>query len=57
MLNVGRIYLDHLLAREKYDEAGKLCLKILGRNKRLWEEEVRKIFPLLQNDSNAISCQ
>jgi len=44
MLDVGRIYLDHLLAREKYDEAGKLCLKVLGRNKKLWEEEVREIF-------------
>ncbi|XP_019888291.2 vacuolar protein sorting-associated protein 41 homolog isoform X1 [Ooceraea biroi] len=42
MLNVGRIYLDHLLACEQYDEAGKLCLKILGRDKKLWEEEVYK---------------
>lgn len=40
LVNVGRIYLDHLLACEKYDEAGKLCLKVLGRNKKLWEEEV-----------------
>lgn len=44
VLDVGRIYLDHLLAYEKYDEAGKLCLKILGRNKKLWEEEVRILF-------------
>ncbi|XP_020282011.1 vacuolar protein sorting-associated protein 41 homolog isoform X2 [Pseudomyrmex gracilis] len=42
VLDVGRIYLDHLLACEKYDEAGKLCLKVLGRNKKLWEEEVYK---------------
>jgi len=47
VLDVGRIYLDHLLACEKYDEAGKLCLKVLGRNKKLWEEEVRDI---MQND-------
>lgn len=40
LVNVGRIYLDHLLASEKYDEAGKLCLKVLGRDKNLWEEEV-----------------
>lgn len=40
LLNVGRIYLDHLLACERYDEAGKLCLKVLGRDKKLWEEEV-----------------
>ncbi|XP_070520756.1 vacuolar protein sorting-associated protein 41 homolog isoform X2 [Cardiocondyla obscurior] len=42
VLDVGRIYLDHLLACEKYDEAGKLCLKVLGRSKKLWEEEVYK---------------
>lgn len=40
VLDVGRIYLDNLLACEKYDEAGKLCLKVLGQNKKLWEEEV-----------------
>jgi len=40
---VGHIYLDHLSACEKYDEAGRLCLKVLGRNKKLWEEEVRDI--------------
>lgn len=42
LVNVGRIYLDHLLACKKYDEAGKLCLRILGRDKKLWEEEVYK---------------
>jgi len=47
VLDVGRIYLDHLLACGRYDEAGKLCLKVLERNKKLWEEEVRDI--MLQN--------
>ncbi|XP_012058286.1 PREDICTED: vacuolar protein sorting-associated protein 41 homolog [Atta cephalotes] len=42
VLDVGRIYLDHLLACGRYDEAGKLCLKVLERNKKLWEEEVYK---------------
>ncbi|CAL7933383.1 unnamed protein product [Xylocopa violacea] len=42
LINVGRVYLDHLLACGKYDEAGKLCLKILGKDKKLWEEEVYK---------------
>ncbi|KAG7210413.1 hypothetical protein KM043_011945 [Ampulex compressa] len=42
LVNVGRVYLDHLLACGKYDEAGKLCLKVLGKNKKLWEEEVYK---------------
>lgn len=30
LLQVGRAYLDHLLFEQKFDEAGKLCLKILG---------------------------
>ncbi|XP_017884665.1 vacuolar protein sorting-associated protein 41 homolog isoform X2 [Ceratina calcarata] len=42
LVNVGRVYLDHLLTCEKYDEAGKLCLKILGKDRKLWEEEVYK---------------
>lgn len=54
VLYVGRTYLDHLLICEKYDEAGKLCLKVLGRDKKLWEEEVKKILLLLcmQHDCN-----
>lgn len=40
LIYVGRVYLDHLLASGKYAEAGKLCLKVLGRDKKLWEEEV-----------------
>ncbi|XP_031367642.1 vacuolar protein sorting-associated protein 41 homolog isoform X1 [Apis dorsata] len=42
LVDVGRVYLDHLLGCGKYDEAGKLCLKILGKDKKLWEEEVYK---------------
>ncbi|OAD57320.1 Vacuolar protein sorting-associated protein 41 like protein [Eufriesea mexicana] len=42
LVNVGRVYLDHLLDCEKYNEAGKLCLKIFGKDKKLWEEEVYK---------------
>lgn len=40
LIYVGRVYLDHLLSHGKYDEAGKLCLKVLGRDKALWEVEV-----------------
>jgi hypothetical protein len=29
---VGKAYLDHLLFEQKYDEAGQLCLKILGES-------------------------
>ncbi|XP_015111621.1 vacuolar protein sorting-associated protein 41 homolog [Diachasma alloeum] len=42
LINVGRVYLDHLLTSQQYEEAGKLCLKVLGRDKKLWEEEVYK---------------
>lgn len=30
LFQVGRAYLDHLLSVSKFNEAGKLCLKILG---------------------------
>lgn len=42
VLSVGRSYLDHLLSLNKYHQAAKLCVKILGKDKRLWEEEVFK---------------
>jgi len=32
LLQVGRAYLDHLLFEQKFDEAGQLCLKILGES-------------------------
>lgn len=40
--SIGIAYLDNLLNRGLYDTAGKLCLKIFGRNKALWEEEIFK---------------
>lgn len=40
--SVGIAFLDHLLSRKLYNTAGKLCLKIFGRNKALWEEEIFK---------------
>lgn len=39
---VGIAYLDHLLNRGLYDMAGKLCLKIFGRKKTLWEDQIYK---------------
>lgn len=42
VLEVGRSYIDYLLSKEEYDKAGELCLKILGKDKKLWEEEVYK---------------
>ncbi|CAG2062815.1 unnamed protein product [Timema podura] len=42
LVEVGRAYLDHLLAKNKFDDAGKLCLKIYGNNKLLWKDDVFK---------------
>lgn len=42
LINVGRVYLDYLLKTKNYNDAGKLCLKLFGRDKKLWEDEVYK---------------
>ncbi|EDV54271.2 uncharacterized protein Dere_GG21404 [Drosophila erecta] len=42
VLSVAKLYINHLLALKKYDDAAKLCLRILGNDKDLWEEEVFK---------------
>lgn len=42
LVSVARLYLDHLLAAERYDEAAKLCADAFGNDKVLWEEEVFK---------------
>lgn len=43
-----RLYLDHLLSQEQYDEAAKLCLQAFGNDKILWEEEVFKFVKVQQ---------
>ncbi|XP_015836358.1 vacuolar protein sorting-associated protein 41 homolog isoform X2 [Tribolium castaneum] len=40
--SVGIDYLDHLLSREMYDEAGKLCMKIFGKDSNTWEDQIYK---------------
>nr|XP_016931350.1 vacuolar protein sorting-associated protein 41 homolog isoform X5 [Drosophila suzukii] len=40
--SVARLYISHLLALKQYEGAAKLCLRMLGNNKVLWEEEVFK---------------
>ncbi|KAH8262946.1 hypothetical protein KR044_002288, partial [Drosophila immigrans] len=40
--NHFRLYINHLLTLKKYEDAAKLCLRVLGNNKALWEEEVFK---------------
>ncbi|XP_026285245.1 vacuolar protein sorting-associated protein 41 homolog [Frankliniella occidentalis] len=39
---VGQAYLNHLLEQREFQQAGELCQKILGTEKRLWESEVFK---------------
>lgn len=41
-VSVARLYLDHLLASGKYEDAAQLCLQAFGNDKQLWEEEVYK---------------
>ncbi|KAL5273462.1 VPS41 family protein [Megaselia abdita] len=48
MISVARLNVDHLLRQGKYDEAAKLCLRALGNNKSLWEEEVYKFLQYKQ---------
>ena len=47
-LGVGRQYLDHLLASANFAAAGALCPKILGRDRKLWQEEVFKFAGVAQ---------
>lgn len=42
LVSVARLYLDHLLAVGRYDDAAKLCQQAFGDDKVLWEEEVFK---------------
>lgn len=47
-IEVTRLYVDHLLAQESYDEAAQLCLRVFKNNKELWEEEVYKFVKVKQ---------
>lgn len=40
--SVGIDYLDHLLSRGMFDNAGRLGLKIFGKNPSLWEDQIYK---------------
>ncbi|KAH8400621.1 hypothetical protein KR222_008734, partial [Zaprionus bogoriensis] len=42
LISVARLYINHLLTLKQYEDAAKLCLRVLGNNKTLWEEEVFK---------------
>ena len=45
---IGKAYLNNLLEGGYYDEAGHLCVKILGKRKDSWEEEIYKFAKIQQ---------
>lgn len=47
-IQVTRLYVDHLLSQQRYEEAAKLCLRVFENNKDLWEEEVYKFVKVKQ---------
>ncbi|ALC40404.1 lt [Drosophila busckii] len=42
LLSIARLYINYLLTLKQYEDAAKLCLRVLGNDKALWEEEVFK---------------
>ncbi|XP_072009383.1 vacuolar protein sorting-associated protein 41 homolog isoform X1 [Engystomops pustulosus] len=40
VLDIGLAYITHLVEKGDYDTAARKCQKILGKNMKLWEEEV-----------------
>lgn len=48
LISVARLYLDHLLAQNQYEEAAKLCSRAFGSDTILWEEEVYKFLKIQQ---------
>lgn len=47
-LSVARLYVDHLLGQQKYEEAAQLCSRAFGSDTVLWEEEVYKFVKIQQ---------
>ena len=41
-LSIGMDYLDKLMDAENFSEAGKLCGRILGEDKTLWETQIKR---------------
>eukprot|EP00094_Tigriopus_californicus_P000945 TCALIF_00915-PA protein Name:"Similar to VPS41 Vacuolar protein sorting-associated protein 41 homolog (Homo sapiens)" AED:0.03 eAED:0.03 QI:173/0.5/0.66/1/1/1/3/0/890 len=46
VLDVGRICLDQLLLAGDFDQAGSLCVRLFGRDRELWQNEVYKFTQL-----------
>lgn len=41
-IEVACLYVDHLIAQEKYEDAAKVCSRVFENNAKLWEQEVYK---------------
>lgn len=41
-LQIGRKYIDYLIAGNNYDKAAKLCFTVFSNDKTLWEEQSYK---------------
>ena len=48
MLSVGQQYFEHLLEIGEFEKAGRLCVRILGRDKDLWQDVIYKFARLKQ---------
>lgn len=48
MVSVARLYVDHLLAEQRFEEAAQLCSRTFGSDTVLWEEEVYKFVKIQQ---------
>lgn len=42
LVDVSHSYIEHLMSKGCFTEAAHQCVKILGQDKKLWEEEVFK---------------
>ena len=40
--------MNALIEEEKYDDAAKLCVKLFGKNKEMWENEAYKFASIRQ---------
>lgn len=48
LVSVARLYLDHLLDENRYEEAAQLCRRVFGTDIKLWEEEIYKFVKIQQ---------
>ncbi|KAM4688354.1 vacuolar protein sorting-associated protein 41 homolog [Discoglossus pictus] len=48
VLDIGLAYITHLVEKADYDMAARKCQKILGKNMKLWEDEVYRFMKIGQ---------